>query len=314
MTNLQRRLVDLYAAELVDKVHATAAYQELCREYEGDRAFDGEREMIENLRVQVDDWVGKRLSYREQVEFGLRLLSKLPKSPKPDQELCRELILWSYGQRWESAHREYFERKSLFIAKATDYFLSFTNRNPGKPNLNQINRNHQFFIIDALGQEAYEQADRSEQNLVAKSIHHLLGNRRLEGFYYPQHLGDNTEIEAKLKDNCARAFAFVQLVQDEIFRYFNGARNWCHFEYGVARDTGAERILFVQIDQEIRSAGIALQFEPWFQGFVKQDPLKLSWTRWQDPVVIDENYAKIRERLATQIDLSIERIYTEIPN
>jgi hypothetical protein len=314
MTDLQRRLVELYATGPVEGVHITSAYQALCREHEGDRAFDGEREMIENLRIEVEDWIGKRTSYREQIEFGLRLLAKLPKPPKPEQEICRELILRIYGRRWEAMPRAYFEEKSLFIAKANAYFLSFTNRNPGRPNLNQVNRNHEWFIKDVLGQDAYDRADRSEQNLLAEAVHYLLTNRRLVGFYYPKHLGDNTEVEAKLRDNCTRAFAFVQLVQDEIFRYFEGARNWCHFEYGVARDTGADRILFLQVDQDIREGDIFHDFDPWYRMFASKDPLRLRWTRWQDPAVIDENFEMIRNTLTEQIDRSIKRVYEGIPN
>ncbi|HWN44086.1 MAG TPA: hypothetical protein VNW71_17815 [Thermoanaerobaculia bacterium] len=312
MTELQKRLVQLYANGPVDKVHELAAYQQLCRKHENDNAFDGERETIENLRVMIDDWIGKQKSYRDQIEIGLRLIQKLS---KPEQkEICRELTLHSYGERWSGEQRAYFENKSLFITGASDYFLSFTNRNPNRPNLNLINRNHQFFIIDVLGQEAYDRADRSARNLVAEAIHDLLRSRRLTGFFYPEHLGDNTQIEVKLRDNCTRAFAFVQLVQEEIFRFSHQSKNWCHFEYAVAQETGADRILFVQLDEEIRKQGISHEFETWFQGFTKQDALKLRWTRWHEPAAIDENFEKVSRKLTEQIDRSIERVYSGIPN
>jgi hypothetical protein len=78
------------------------------------------------------------------------------------------------------------------IMQARHYFLSFTNRNPGKPNLNQVNGNHQFFIIDSLGRSAYDGANLSERNLLAEAINHLLRNdAQLDGFYYPKHEEDN---------------------------------------------------------------------------------------------------------------------------
>jgi hypothetical protein len=311
MTQLQTRLVELYSMGPIEKVHASPTYQKLCQDHEGDRAFDGERNMVESLRIRIDDWLESRESYQKQVEFGLRLFRKL----KPlEREACRELILLTYGKRWEVAHRSYFEEKSVFMSNASDYFLSFTNRNPNKPGLNLVNRNHQFFIIDVLGSPRYDSADRSQENLVAEAINSLLKGRGFNGFYYPKHAEDNTEVETKLRENCARALAFVQLVQEDIFRYYEGSHNWCYFEYEVARCTGADRILFVQLDPEIRAEGIFIDFEPWFKLFSqRQDALKLGWTRWQIPAAIDENFEKVRVNLANQIERSRDQIYLGVP-
>src|SRR5436305_7952365 len=116
----------------VEEVHTSAAYRGLCSTHQTDQAFDVERNRIEELRVKVDKFFEDR-SYQEQVEFGLRVLLRLEKTK---QEACRELILLSYGSLWSEAQRSYFEGKALFMMQAKDYFLSFTNRNPNKPNHN----------------------------------------------------------------------------------------------------------------------------------------------------------------------------------
>ena len=76
MIDIRERLVDLYAEGPIEQVHDSAAYRKLCADHVGDRAFDGERYRIEKLRRNIEDYLGKRDSYKAQVEFGLRLLRK----------------------------------------------------------------------------------------------------------------------------------------------------------------------------------------------------------------------------------------------
>jgi hypothetical protein len=326
MTELRRELIKLYAKGKVEEVHNSADYQQLCLLHTGDRAFDGERFKVEELRSRVDDFLGRGDSYKGQVEFGLRLLWML-RTPRQqegtletsaDQEACTELILQSYGERWEPNHREYFKKKSNMIMEARQYFLSFTNRNPGKPNLNQVNRNHQFFIIDSLGPKAYAEPNLSERNLLAEAINHLLRNdAQLDGFYYPKHEEDNTNVEKKLRENCLQCIAFVQLAQGEMFRYYEGAPNWCFFEFNVAHNAEAEHaehILFVQIDDQIQRDDIHVRFVPWYEAFAAKDAIKLKRTRWHEQNDIEENFKKISTRLAEEIRRAKNRIYLQIPN
>jgi hypothetical protein len=77
MTELRRQLIMLYAQGRIDEVHNRADYQQLCLAHEGDRAFDGERCKIEELRFKVEEFLAHRDSYKGQVEFGLRLLWQL---------------------------------------------------------------------------------------------------------------------------------------------------------------------------------------------------------------------------------------------
>lgn len=314
MTALRKRLLELYSKGPIEKAHASDAYQELLNEHEGDRPFDGERNLIQELRSLVDLHLGNKEFYRLQIEFALRLLRRL--DTRERKETCRTLILMSeYAKRWEAIPLRYFEQSSLVLIEAVDYFLSFTSRNPSKPNQNEVNRLHKHFIIDSIGQRAYDQADLSERNLVAEAVHYHLGNRLFQGFYFPNHVGDNTVVEEKIRTNCIKALAFVQLMQAAIFSNKPGSQNWCFFEYDLVRKKDADRILFVQIEEGIRADKIEIAFDEWYKTFAAvKDPLRLDETRWDGPEAIDGNRKKIREKLVEQIERAENRIYLEIPN
>lgn len=312
MTELRRRLIEIYAIGPIDTVHASDAYRDLCSRHEDDNAFNGERYRIERLRAAIDTWIGAKESYSEQVEFALRLIGqKLHK--RAEREACRELILASFGRKWEPEPRRYFEEKSVILMDSLHYFLSFTNRNPGKPNLNVVNRNHQFFIIDALGQTAFDRADKAGRNLVAEAVNHLLRNCSLEGFYYPEHEGDSTDVATKLKSACDRSTAFVQLAQQEMFRFYDESANWCWKEFQLTSEADPDRVIFVKIDR-IDGDDIVLEFEPWWDAFNRCDPVELAPTRWQDPGVIDSNVQLICPRLSGLIRKRLDRLFMGVPD
>jgi hypothetical protein len=121
-------------------------------------------------------------------------------------------------------------------------------------------------------------------------------------------------VEKKLRDNCIQSIAFVQLVQGEMFRYYEDFPNWCYFEYDVVQTADAERILFVQIDDQIQGDDIHVRFGPWYKAFAAKDAIKLKWTRWHEPNDIEDNFKKISARLAEQIRGARNRTYLQIPN
>jgi hypothetical protein len=312
MTNLQSCLIELYARGPVDAVHALPDYVALCAAHEHDAAFHGERLRVQRLRAALDEWLGQRQSYSSQVEFALRLLWG-PLKRAVERELCRELTLQSYGQKWAIAQREYFERTADELIAATHYFLSFTNRNPGRPALNLINRRHRHFIIEVLGQRLYEEADLSEDNLVAKAVHHLLRNRSLEGFYYPAHEENNEVVKEKLRAECLRALAFVQLVQQEMFRLYRESPNWCWWEYRTASEADPERLVFVRLEESIASEEIALDMQVWFDAVEATDAVKLSPTPHHEPGTIDANFDKIEKNLSNQVRQRLNRLFLSVP-
>lgn len=315
MNEVQRQLVEVYSAGPVEEVHQGAAYQNLCAKHRGDRAFDGERTTIEDLRVRIDKYVGQRGSYREQVEFALRLVRNLRDPKRPSRpEACRELVIQSYGRSWPPEHQQYFVEKAAKIAAGVYYFLSFTNRNPNKPAHNLVNRDHRHFIIDAIGPQEYAKRDQSAENLAARAVHCLLSRPFPGGFYFPEHLEDNRIVAAKLMASCERSLAFVQLVQQEMFTQDPATENWCHREYSWAQGNGPNNILFVQLDEKIRVDPVFDDWrDSWYCSFDAGDPVKLTETRWEDPLTIDTNIQKITRGLTAQIDRVIDGFYLGVP-
>lgn len=312
MNSIREDLIKLYSNGPVELVHDSEVYQKLCRDNEGDRTFDAERNLIESVRSQIDRLMENSTSYREQVQLALRLLRRLETDKK--KRLSRRLVLNSYASKWSDNARQYFEQKSLFMIDAKDYFLSFTNRNPNKPNQNDVNRNHRHFIRDSLGGPAYDRADLINCNLVAETIHYHLRNRSFDGFFYPSHEENNQDVKEKLDKHCIHSLAFVQLVQAAMFRYIPESQNWCSYEYNLAYNQESKHVLFVQIEEDIREEGIHAIFDDWYQYFAKRDSLKLQQTRNRSTVVIEENRRAIRGKLSEQIEDAVKRIYRAIPD
>jgi hypothetical protein len=310
VTSIRDRLIDLYSNGQIDLVHGSASYARMCAEFANDRAFNGEREKIERIRNAIDGYVGARQSYRDQVEFALRLLKQ--QQPGEDFDACQRLIVSVYAERWSSAHRAYFQTHASKINRVLDYFLSFTSQNVGHPDFpNIVNSNHEWFIKTALGPATYESERRINQNLVAETINFYLRTKLFSGFYYPAHEGNNGSVAAKLRDACERSAAFVQLVQMEIFR--ERPSNWCFFEFDVVNTLDPDRILFVAIEELPLAADVAQPYVHWYDRVANADPVKLQQTRFHNEAAIAMNFREVTEGLAAQIRKATNRVYQNIP-
>lgn len=311
--SIQEDLIELFSRGPIDSVYDSDDYQKLCHANVEDPTFNELRNKIEEIRHKLDDHMNKSKSYREQVQNALRLLRRLEKDEKKISRTLVLNMLNTKALKWSIEARKYYEEKSEFMIDAVDYFLSFTNRNPGSPDQNDINRNHQHFICQSLG---CEYNPKINCNLVAKTVHYHLSNRLFSGFYYPQHEGNNDDVKEKLSKNCIGSLAFVQLIQAAMFKNICGSPNWCFFEYNLAYGEDPKRILFVQIEEDIREDGIDAAFDGWYQNFVNKDSIKLrsTWKHSDDlEEVIYENRHLIRDKLSQQIEEAVNRIYLAIP-
>ncbi len=315
--DFREEILTLYSKASVEDVQLGADYRKLCAKYGNDvrtkRGFFGVLQKIEELRTRIDDWLGGAASISQQVEMALRLLWKLRGSAL-EGEYAR-LVLASYGDLWSSEQCLYFQKWAKFFVEASPYFLSFTSRNEAYPEVNQVNRNHRYFIEDALGKGSFENPEElGAENLLARAIHHHLVNRRPGGFFFPQHEGDNQKVKQKLLTALETSFALVQLVQEELFRLHEPERNWCQLEYDVISEHSPERVLFVQIDPVIDYDQVHVDFDDWYRHFAEKDPIKLSWTRWGEEVSsVETNFKKIREELVEQIDQVRDQVYLGVP-
>lgn len=313
---MRRELIELYSKAPVEEVHAGSRYQRLYARYDTDprrrRAFFRVRQRVEQLRSRIDDHLGDQATSQLQVQMALRLIWRLRRDDL--QEPAIGMILTAYGDGWSDEQRDYFEQWARRFLDATPYFLSFTTRNRAFPQLNHVNRHHEHFIRNALGNDVYEAADLGAQNLVAEAVHYHLVNRRAGGFYFQQHQGDNQDIEEKILDQLRRCLALVQLVQGESFRHYDERRNWCHLEYRTVRNADARRVLFVEIEPDIDPDEVHLDFNDWYQDYVDKDNIRLAWTRQAEEVTrVEENFRQLTENLVAQIDEARVRVLREIP-
>lgn len=308
MSDLREQLLRIYSQGSLEEVHARADYQALCEHNEGDYVFDQERNRVAEMRNQVDQYLNRN-SLKQEVRFALRLTT----NTEEDREVARELVVRSLAHRWSDVQREYFNSAWKRLCEGRDYFLSFTQRNNREGEENRINQEHRFFIINRLGQDRYDAADLKKQNLLAEAVHVLLGDAQLDGFFYPEHKGDNSVVEAKLRAECKDCFAFVQLAQAEMFRLFKGsANNWCRFEFDVASESGRD-ILFVKVDIDFPEGDIHVPFQTWFDSMEAKDAVELQRSHTLQPAALAANYAAIRDNLAAQVRRSRERIYAGVP-
>jgi hypothetical protein len=262
-------------------------------------------------KCYLDDSLKSPGTARQEVDQALRLIWGLQNLTK--QEIYCDLVLRAAGPAWQNQHRTYFKEKSLVLMEAQHFFLSFTNRNSGRPNQNLINTNHKEFIKWVIGKPKYDSADKSEENLLAEAIYQLLVKGSLKGFYFRKHKEDNTMVKEKLQKNCKQSLSFVQLVQGEMFQQnAQLPMNWCFFEYSVVKESNIP-VLFVQIEEDVSNANIYIAFNKWYEEFANRASIKLTRTPFYKPTLIDENREKING-LGKQVMQALDGIYKGVPN
>lgn len=313
MATVEESLLKLYASGTVEEVHADAAYIELCRKNEKDRVFNQLRNCFEELRFKLALLLDDADSYADQVRRALRWLLR---SPEDQRALRRKLTLMAYGSKWSRAQKATFREIYATIERAENsFFFSFTSRNLARPALSPINRNHRWFIVDLLGSKKYDDSDLESENLLALALNGELERQAPHGFFYPHSAEDQAIVETKLRQRIAGSFAFVQMIQSDMFRRVEDRRNWCFFEYQVAVEEGRP-ILFIQCERPedtIDRLFVHEDYDDWFRRAHDQDGIQLCYTSQDEPECIQRNYKKIR-KLRHKILGSIESLLTAVPD
>ncbi|HXD29843.1 MAG TPA: hypothetical protein VN643_01920 [Pyrinomonadaceae bacterium] len=312
MSDFRQRLLELYSRGPVEEVHALNDYQTFIKGFEGNRTLDAERSKMQERRSMVDQALSGCESIKDQIEAALRLLYR--RLSADEKEDCLQLIKRSYAKQWSAAQQSYFESNAKRFLDYLDYFLSFTNRSPAQDKPNPINESHDYFLRKVMKHKPYKNSDYIKQNLVADTIHYLLSGQHLQGFHHPDHEGDNQKVEAKLRENCNKAFAFVQLVQAEIF---HDAPNWCFFEYQLVENED-KKIIFIEIERPEEDAPKAHpNFKSWYQASQLKDSVKLLPTPDYSAAalaIVGQNRLEIIQNVKSQIRRTINQIYIQIPN
>jgi hypothetical protein len=319
MLNIRGELIRLYAsdkkvADIVDEPQ----YQQLCEQYKGDLQFNGERALVEEVRKRLEDRLDGAVTYQDQVREALIELNKHRRSRH--QQLYYDLIVKAYKPKWSTSQQRYFEAGWKLISSEYDFFLSFTTRYTPPGGENPINARYKYFIISEIDRAGYKNADRGKENLLVKALHRMLAQPPLRGFLFTEYENDNTLTEQKLRDACAKAIVFIQVVQNVMFSEPLGRRtNYCFFEYTQAKSSiqAEDHFLFV-VAEKPRGGLIAQHFVPprydaWHKHVLMKDPPYLEEARAHNTKLILDLRKNFEDKIVQKVKDVPEAIFKNVP-
>jgi hypothetical protein len=231
---------------------------------------------------------------------------------------CYKLIIKAYSKNWNREQLDYFERISHMLTTTKyDYFLSFTRRKRSSGGYNPVNNNYEHFIKAILGEYQFTHKERSEKNLLAKSIHQILRNNAYNGFFYPEYIGDNQPVDPKVEWACKNAHTFIQLIQGVMFDTQND-ENYCFKEYNYVKDTFSDKqILFIVAEDTherfITRPHVGFGYLDWYEHVLRNDSVILEFTMTRRQEDIDFLKKKIEEKICNKIREYKDHLIENVP-
>lgn len=317
MPDMRDELIQLYAAHKVADVVGDPQYQQLCEQYKGNRQFDGERALVEEAKSRLESYLDKAATRSAQVREALIQLNKHRRGR--DLHLYYDLISKACKPNWSPAQQTYFEDSWKLINSEYDFFLSFTTRYRPAGGENPINARYKYFIIDEIQKPFFNSADRSKENLLVTALYRKLAQPPLRGFLFKEYENDNTVTEKKLRDACARAIVFVQVVQNVMFEEPAGRTNYCFFEYKEVKSSIHEedQLLFVVAEQAkgdlVSRHDVPRPYEPWYDHVLSKDPPYLEEVRDYDRGHIRALRKKFEATIVQKVKDARNRIFDKVP-
>lgn len=127
---------------------------------------------------------------------------------------------------WSDSQRSHIEFICGLIKEWKSFFLSYTNQDAKIVNDKYEN------VIEKLAFDKKQERDWNEDNILADAIIKCLGKQNLtNGFYDKNDIKPGDDLRDKVAPHCRNTFAFLQLVQREIFVVMKKKVNWCFDEY-----------------------------------------------------------------------------------
>lgn len=318
MSKFTKILIKLYSQNSIDELKEDQEYIKLVEANTGDRIFDYERMLIEDLKSELEVSVNIQTSIKDQVIEALYYSSQII-DPKDIHRAAvyYELVTNIYDQDWTTKEMEHFKFYHNALQSYDDYFLSFTNRKIDAKKNNAINRNYKFLIKSIITGDDYNKANQKD-NLLAKAINNLLKERGLNGFFYPEKEGDSKDVETKLMEGCKNSFVFIQIVQNIMFKK-KDAYNYCHFEYKhvTTKVKVKKDIKYVlaenSIGDLIEKKDVFFEYNLWYKDVFDKDKLTLENTPVKNQEVVQIQRDNIREKLVKEIDRLKWEIIENVP-
>src|SRR3954464_5413700 len=120
MTQYRDRLIQLYAVNKVRNIGAVPAFRQLCAEFSGNLYFNAERNLIEDVKSEVENYLDPpdltqeepvryagNLTQQESVRNAVDLLIRNRRDSKHD--LFYNVISFGYKANWTEAQQAYFD-------------------------------------------------------------------------------------------------------------------------------------------------------------------------------------------------------------
>ena len=321
MSNYKDDLVDIYASYPLSEIKNSSKYLNLCEHHNEDPQFHRFREKIEKIKRYLERTVEIQSSEKGQVSESLIMIYRVM-GDKNEEILsyCRMLINKAYIKKCSPKRVDYFETISdILTTTEYDYFLSFTRRKRSVGGYNPVNKNYEYFIKDTLGGRWFKDKERIEKNLLARSIHQILTDSGYNGFFYPEHIGDNQPVDPKVERACKNSHVFIQLIQDITFDKPN-VENYCFKEYNYVKDVfSEEQNLFVlaevSYEKFIYRSPVCLDYLDWYNHIKGKDIviLEFTTTRKQKDIDLLKIKTKIEENICNKIKGYKDHLIENVP-
>jgi hypothetical protein len=317
MDEIIAQLIEIYAHCPCAEIGEDPAYQDLCRRYDADDRFHRLRDRIATYKSFMEKCVGIQVTTRDQVVEALKLLSRVIQ--RGDEQYinhCMQLTIKTYGAQWSAKQKAHYQKYSAALQKYYDYFLSFTTKNANAPYENKVNSRYRYLIKHILGSERYER-DKARQNLFAEAIHSLLKRELLQGFFFPDREGDNTYLDEKLDTSVQNCFAFVQVVQNIMFKW--GDKNYCFLEYDKANAAVPQHckyyVLAEPSNEDLRSfeSNVDLQYDIWYREVLQRDKIILEATETHNLHQIMRIKKSLQDKLVLPVKQMKQKCLENVP-
>lgn len=312
MTDVREKLLEFHAAHTPDELRDDDAYDEFCRANEHRDEFV----RADGLLAEVNGDLAAVLATTDPTPVGQVMAAVVTAAGFPREraklDALSEVVKRRYKSAWSKEQLEYFEQSVKKLQTWRDYFVSFTNYNPGHPDaISVVNLRHQILISTGGGLEVKHPA-AVDHNLLARALDNWLSNQ-FEGFFWERHQEPSAVVTERLTKEVSQAFVFIQILQNTLFRR-EPKVNFCHLEYEVA-NTDPSRVLVVwaePTDGLIKLGGIRFpEFEAWYKGLIERTRIELAPVKTPD-AALDE-LERIIGVVRAQLHDAHSRLASQVP-
>jgi len=316
-------IIDIFTVNSLNDLPDLSQYVKLCKQNINNPIFNAFCIKIFQEKKYFEERVITKINVRNRLYESFILLSQRQINNQSEEfEIQKFFVKKLVLPDCSEEQNIYFEKIiDIFCRCSNDYFLSFTGKKPNQQEVNMIHINYKHFIKLILFIKNYDKyvrdAESNGHNLLAQAINKLI-SEKLHGFYYPYHQGDNDITIKKLREGCASAFTFIQIIQDIIFNYDEERTNYCHLEYEqILTHVPSERRFFILAEQNrnnIRGKDhLYPKYEKWYDEFNSKDPIHLrpSIQYNQAEIIFAKNL--IEHKLVNSIITLRDKLFNGIP-